>query len=96
MTDPYTSTTVTEDIDDAVDTTAADLDRQADAILAEGENRTFDAPPLRQAVRRDAAAARDWSQTRVQRLCGAVEQEPVKATLVALGVGVLIGLLAAR
>lgn len=94
MTDPYTATTTPEDIDDAFDTTTADLDRQADAILAEG--RAFDAPPLRQAVRRDAGAASDWSQTRVQRLSGKVEEEPMKATLVALGVGVLIGLLAAR
>lgn len=95
MTDPYT-TISTDDIDDAVDTTTADLDRRADAILAEDERRAFDAPPLRQAVRRDAAAARDWGRTRVQRLRGTVEDEPMKATLVALGVGVLIGLLAAR
>ena len=94
MTDPYA--TPAEDIDDAFDTTTATLDREADAILAEGEGRSFDAPPLRQAVRQDAEAARDWSQARVQRLRGAVEDEPIKATLIALGVGVVIGLLAAR
>ncbi|MDI1326681.1 MAG: hypothetical protein PSV23_07755 [Brevundimonas sp.] len=95
MTETYTGPTNVEDIEDDTDTSTA-LERQADAILANDENRSFGAPPLRQAVREDAATARDWSRNRVAGLRGAVEAEPVKASLYALGIGVVIGLLAAR
>lgn len=94
MTDTYTGAANVEDIEDDVDTTTADLERQADEILAEG--RTYGVRPLRLAVREDAAAARDWGRTRTGRLRHAVEEDPVKATLYALGIGVVIGLLAAR
>lgn len=98
MTDPYTGTTNIEDIETDVDTSTAALEREADVILAEDENRSFGAAPrpLRQAVREDAAQARDWGRHRAETLRGAVEAEPVKATLYALGIGVVIGLLAAR
>lgn len=96
MTETYTGPTAPEDIDDGVDTTTAGLDRQADALLREDETRTFGARPLRQAVREDAGAARDWGRGRADRLRDAVESDPVKASLYALGLGVVIGLLVAR
>ncbi|RZI99757.1 MAG: hypothetical protein EON90_10255 [Brevundimonas sp.] len=95
MTETYTGPTNVEDIDDDTDASAA-LDRRADEILAAAEERTYGARPLRQAIREDAVQVRDWGQTRTERLREAVEAEPVKATLYALGIGVVIGLLAAR
>lgn len=95
MTETYTGQTNVEDIEDAAETTAA-LERQADAILAEDEARSFGARPLHRAIPEDARQARDWGRARAERLRGAVEAEPVKATLYALGIGVVIGLLAAR
>lgn len=94
MTETYTGASNVEDIEDDVNTATVDLDHQADEILAEG--RTFGVRPLRQAVREDASQARDWARTRTGRLREAVEAEPVQATLYALGIGVVIGLLAAR
>ncbi|MDQ3126536.1 MAG: hypothetical protein M3Q74_13155 [Pseudomonadota bacterium] len=96
MTEPYTGQTFADDIEQDVDSTSARLDRQADAILLEGETPAFAAPPLRRAVREDAGLVRDWGQQRVARLRGAVEDEPLKATLYAVALGVVIGLLAAR
>ena len=95
MTETYTGPTNVEDIEDDADASAA-LDRRADAILADAEDRSFGVRPLRRAIREDAAEARDWSRSRADRLRGAVEAEPVKASLYALGIGVVIGLLAAR
>lgn len=95
MTETYTGPTNVEDIEDAAETTAA-LERQADAILAEDDARSFGARPLHRAIPEDARQARDWGRARAERLRGAVEAEPVKATLYALGIGVVIGLLAAR
>lgn len=94
MTETYTGPTNVEDIEDDADSATATLNRQADDILA--EDRSFGARPLRQAIREDAVQARDWGMTRTERLREAVEAEPVKATLYALGIGVVIGLLAAR
>ena len=94
MTETYTGPTNVEDIEDDADTSTAALERQADEILA--ENRSFGARPLRQAIREDALQARNWGRTRTERLRHAVEEEPVKASLYALGIGVVIGLLAAR
>lgn len=94
MSETYTGPTTPDDIEADPDTTSAALDRQADAILL--EDRAFGARPLRQAVREDAAQARDWGRARAARLRGAVEADPVKASLYALGLGVVIGLLIAR
>ncbi len=96
MTETYTGPIPPEDIEDAPDTESARLEREADALLLEGEARTFDPKPVHEAVREDALAARDWSRTRAERLRRAVEDEPVKATLYALGLGVVIGMLVAR
>ncbi|MFJ6023704.1 hypothetical protein ACIQC9_03790 [Brevundimonas sp. NPDC092305] len=94
MTDPYSADRTADDIDDAFDTPSGRLDRQADAILDEG--RTFEGRPLRRAVREDAADVRKWGRERGARLRGAVEAEPVRASLYALGLGVVIGMLISR
>ena len=96
MTETYSGPTSIEDIEDDTGGAAAALDRRADEILAAAEHRTVGSRPLRQAVQEDAAQARAWGRDRAGRLRGAVEAEPMKATLYALGIGVLIGMLAAR
>ncbi len=96
MTETYSGPTLADDIEDDADTASARLDRQADAILAQDEGRAFGSRPLREAVREDALSAREWGRERASRLRGAVEGEPVKATLYALGLGVVIGLLISR
>lgn len=85
-----------EDIDEAADAPSARLDREADEILASDDMRSLGVRPLRRALREDAVAARDWGRARAEGLRHAVEREPVRATVYALGLGVLIGLLAAR
>jgi hypothetical protein len=96
MTDAYSAPIPARDIEDDTDTTSARLEQEADAILLDAENGTNSPRPLRDAVREDALVARDWGRDRALRLRGAVESEPVKATLYALGLGVVIGLLIAR
>ena len=96
MTDTNTGPSSPEDIDDDISSGQARLDREADAILLEGEARAFGPRPIHEAVREDALAARDWSRTRAERLRRAVEDEPMRATLYALGLGVVIGMLIAR
>lgn len=96
MTETYAGPTSIEDIEDDMDGAAVGLDRRADEILAAAGHQTVGNRPLRQAVREDAGQARDWGRDRAGRLRGAVEAEPMKATLYALGLGVLIGMLAAR
>ncbi|TPW04568.1 MAG: hypothetical protein FD125_1093 [bacterium] len=96
MTDPYAGSTPVEDITDEADSPAARLDRQADAILRAADAREEGVRPLRQTVREDAALARDWSRQRARGARDAIQAEPVKATLYALGLGVVIGLLIAR
>jgi len=96
MTDANPAPIRPEDIEDDVDTAASRLDREADAILIDAQTRNFGPRPLREAVREDAAMARDWGRARAERLRGAVEDRPVKATLYALGLGVVIGLLISR
>src|SRR5690606_62421 len=93
MTETYTGPTNVEDIEDDAETAAAALDRRADGILADAGTQ---ARPLRKAVREDAASAGEWGRNRADRLREAVEAEPMRATLYALGIGVVIGLLAAR
>lgn len=92
----YTDATQPEDIDDQADLESARLEREADAILMDGEARAFRPRPIHEAVREDALAARDWSRNRAERLRRAVEDEPMRATLYALGLGVVIGMLIAR
>jgi hypothetical protein len=94
MTETYAADRTADDIDDALDTPSARLDRQADALLEEG--RTFESRPIRRAVREDVAEVRNWGRERGARLRGAVEAEPVRASLYALGLGVVIGMLISR
>lgn len=100
MTDTYSAPTPTptpaHDIDDAADTRSAGLEREADAILLDAENGAIGPRPLREALREDALVARNWGRERALRLRGTVETQPVKASLYALGLGVVIGLLIAR
>lgn len=96
MTDPYAGSTPVEDITDETGSASAGLDREADAILREAETREAGVRPLRQAVREDAARVRDWSRQRARGARESVQAEPMKATLYALGLGAVIGLLIAR
>lgn len=94
MTETDTSRTSPEDIEADADGTSAQLEREADSILL--EDQAFGPRPIHLAVREDAMAAREWSRARAERLRRAVEDEPIRATLYALGLGVVIGLLMAR
>lgn len=101
---------IADDIIDLEDFSTEKLDRRADAYLAEG--RAFEAPRrvrvtrrqemgapprrLRAAVREDLHEGRVWVVRRVDHAREAVQDEPVRASLYALGVGVLIGLLLRR
>ncbi len=85
-----------EDIEEDVDFESARLEREADAILRHDEMRSLGVRPLRQALREDAGLVGDWGRERARRLRGAVEHEPVRASIYALGLGVIIGLLMAR
>ena len=95
MTDMQAAPAAPQNIDDGAGTMAA-AGRQADAGLRQGPDGPGDVRHLRQAVREDATAARDWGRNRAGRLKGAVGSDPVKASLYALGPGVLIGLLVSR
>ncbi|MDY6923755.1 MAG: hypothetical protein SWI22_07355 [Pseudomonadota bacterium] len=104
MTDPFTAPntgqttapTASDDIYDNVDLESARLEREADALLTDGDAGPSGPRPIHEAVREDAQAARAWSRERAERLRRAVEDEPVKATLYALGLGVVIGMLISR
>ena len=96
MTDRYTGPISPDDILGVADVASLELEREADAILVEGEARAFGPRPVHEAMREDAMMARAWSRTRAERLRRAVEDEPVRATLYALGLGVVIGMLIAR
>lgn len=96
MTETYTGPTFADDIDDGAETPASRLDREADAILQRDEMRSLGVRPVRQALKEDARLVRDWGRARAGQLRHTVEEEPVRYSLYALGIGVLIGLLAAR
>ncbi|WP_447909933.1 hypothetical protein [Brevundimonas bullata] len=92
MAAPYASEVSPEDIINGASTESLRLERQADAILAEDPRPS----PLHVAVREDAAEARAWADRRVKKARDAIRDEPMRASLYALGIGVIIGLLAAR
>ncbi|GAA0638241.1 hypothetical protein [Brevundimonas lenta] len=96
MTETYTGDPEPGDIDEAADVPSARLDREADAILQRDEMRSLGVRPIRQALREDAGLVRDWGRVRANRFRGAVEEEPIRASIYALGIGVLIGLLMSR
>ena len=99
MTDPTSTssfTTATDIVDDN-DFRTAELDRQADAILSDAEARSFEpTTSVRQSIKRDAAQSREWARDKALQAREAVQDEPVKASLYALGLGLVIGLLIAR
>ncbi|WP_292037510.1 MULTISPECIES: hypothetical protein [unclassified Brevundimonas] len=91
MAEPRTSV-LPEDIINGAATETQRLEQEADAILAKDVRPL----PIHEAVREDAAQARVWADQRVKRARDAIRDEPVRASLYALGIGVIIGLLAAR
>ena len=96
MTDTYSGSPEPTDIEEAGDTLSARLGREADAILRRDEMRSLGVRPIHEALREDAAAVSAWSRVRAHRLRLAVQEEPVRASVYALGLGVLIGLLMSR
>jgi hypothetical protein len=97
MTETYSAPPPADAIEDEPDTVSVELDRQADAFLRDNEGRSFGpTTSVRGAMREDAGAIGRWGRTRAEGLRDAVREEPMKASLYALGLGVLIGLLAAR
>jgi hypothetical protein len=87
--------TYADDIDDP-ETPSSRLDREAAEILQRDEMRRLGVRPLRQALKEDARLVGDWGRARAGRLRHTVEDEPIRYSLYALGIGLLIGLLAAR
>ena len=97
MTQPPITPASPDDIVLEDDTLTQRLDRQADAILAEGERRSFeDTTSLRQALREDAELIRSKVVGRVETARDCIRDEPMKPSLFALGVGVIIGMLLRR
>ncbi|MGH7026924.1 hypothetical protein [Brevundimonas sp.] len=92
MPDPYAPTPSPEDIVNGASAEALRLEDEADAILVHGASHR----PLHLAVREDAMEARAWADRRVKKARDAIRDEPIRASLYALGIGVIIGLLAAR
>ena len=97
MTDINPTKLSAEDILDDADDQRVRLDRAADRWMADAEARTFAREQgLREAVRSDIETGRDWARERAFVARTKIEQKPLKATVYALGVGVLIGLLLRR
>ena len=72
------------------------LDREADALLAKGDRASARVSSVRQAVREDAAQVRERVNQRVAQARDGIREEPMRTTLYALGLGVLIGMLLRR
>ncbi|RZJ16668.1 MAG: hypothetical protein EON91_12210 [Brevundimonas sp.] len=95
MSETYAAQTDPLDIDDSLDSPSRDLGRQADALLRQGRTEGH-APSIRQSLRSDAEAGRAWARERAQLTRDSIRESPRKATLYAVGVGILMGLLIAR
>ena len=73
------------------------LDREADSILSGSERRTFgETASIRQAVREDVGLVREKVSGRVHRVQEDIQDSPMKTTLYALGIGVIIGMILRR
>lgn len=97
MTDINPTNLSAEDIVDDADDQRVRLDQAGDRWMADAEARAFAKEQgLRQAVRSDLETGRDWARERAVSARSKIEEEPLKATVYALGVGVLIGLLLRR
>ena len=96
MTD-YNPTLNAEDIVDDADGERARLDQAADRWAETAEQRSFAREQgIRQSVRSDVQAGREWARENALAARARIEEEPLKATLYALGIGVLIGVLMRR
>lgn len=97
MTDINPTNLSAEDILDDTDGTRARLDSEGDRWMADAEARTFAREQgLRQAVRSDVETGKDWARERAFLARTKIEDQPLKATIYALGIGVLIGMLLRR
>ena len=97
MTDINPTSLSAEDILNDADVQRARLDRAGDRWMADAEARSFARDQgLRRAVKSDIEAGRDWARERAFLARTRIEDKPLKATVYALGVGVLIGLLLRR
>lgn len=97
MSDPYAASPIADEIVDADDLGSTRLERQADALLARSEGRSY-APvtSVREAVRDDVRHGRDWARSRAERARETIQDQPLRTAAYAVGVGVLIGLLLRR
>jgi ElaB/YqjD/DUF883 family membrane-anchored ribosome-binding protein len=92
---PAADDVLSEDLRD--DTPSARLDRQADGLLNDAEDRAFArSEGIRKAVRSDLHQGKQWATDRAEQTRDAIRDEPMKTALYAVGVGVLIGLLLRR
>lgn len=97
MTDVNLTNLSAEDILDDADDQRVRLDRAGDRWMADAGARTFAREQgLREVVRSDIETGRDWARERAFVARTKIERKPLKATVYALGVGVLIGLLLRR
>ncbi|PZU01411.1 MAG: hypothetical protein DI624_00035 [Brevundimonas sp.] len=71
------------------------LDREADAILASGEDEGSVAS-IRQAVKDDAERVRQKVADQIDDAREGIRDEPIRTTLYALGLGVIIGMMLRR
>lgn len=71
------------------------LDREADAILASGEEEDSVAS-IRQAVKDDAERVRQKVADQIDDAREGIRDEPIRTTLYALGLGVIIGMMLRR
>ena len=96
MTETYSNPLTADDIlDDETD--SARLTREADALIARSEGRSFDrTASVRQAVREDLAEGRQWARQRGELARDTIRDQPLKTAAYAVGLGVIIGLLLRR
>lgn len=97
MTDINPNNLSAEDILDDTDEQRAKLDRAGDLWMADAEAKSFARDGgLRQAVKSDLETGRDWARERAFLARTRIEEKPLKTTVYALGIGVLIGMLLRR
>ena len=96
MTDIQSNPTIDDPVDD-LDSERARLDGAGYRWSEGSETRSFACDQgLRETVRSDIDSGRDWARRQAARARGRIEEEPLMATLYALGIGVLIGVLLRR
>ena len=79
------------------DTLSSRLNRDADTLIHDAEERTFArSEGIREAVRSDIDHGRQWATERAELTREAIRDQPMKTALYAVGLGVLIGVLLRR